>query len=155
MYYITLFFYLFDIWNLLICDGIFRFFKILWHFVSRFSSIYPITRLVCTSIMLYLIEIVHIGFRQVVRAWFRRDSDWTEQILLHDKPKFVRRIKSAGYPRTWKYKYSNRKRRGSIISFSSSESGASTDTVSSHNSFWNLLRIYIYIILTFVPDISL
>lgn len=93
------------------------------------------TGLVFTSVVLYMVEIAVIGFNQVVRAWFRRNTDWTETILLHDKPKFIRRARGAGYPRTWKYKYSNRRRRTFMLQSDSDSDSDSTHTISSLNSF--------------------
>ena len=83
-----------------------------------------------------MIEISVIGPRQVVRAWFRRNLDWTENILVHDKPKFIRKAKAVAYPRTWKYKYSNRRRKfNQFNQFGSNSDMSDTVTVSSLNSF--------------------
>ena len=84
------------------------------------------------GLVFHMIEIYAIGVRQVIRAWYRRKEDWTEELLLRDKPRFLRKRYfqdhqkgPGGFAATRRHEFLRRKRQDSISSH------ASTNTIDS------------------------
>ena len=107
--------------------------------------------IVTLGIGFYVLEIYSIGWKQVAQgknlpkpsmytitlyfnaAWYRRHEDWTTELLLRDKPRFLRMSKIStrrGFLQTRKLQYTKRKKQ-----YDSLSSLASTNTHSSMTSW--------------------
>ena len=88
--------------------------------------------LTISGIVFYIVELYTIGVHQVIRAWYRKNQDWTQQLLLKDKPRFLRlasqKTQREGFLKTRKFQYVRRKRHASVSSVASTMTHSSGDT---------------------------